>query len=47
MESSGECMINDTALTTPGGGSCASGETLGSYQVWGGRGHEVDMKQQG
>ena len=43
MESSGECMINDAALTTLGGGSHVSVVTLGSY-VWGGRGHELNMK---
>ena len=47
MESSGECMINNTALTTLGGGSHVSGVTLGSYQVWGGRGHELNMMGQG
>ena len=47
MESSGECMINDTALTNPEGGSCMPGLTLGSYQVQGGRGQELDMKWQG
>ena len=31
MESNGECMINDVALTTNGEGSCKSGMTLGSY----------------
>ena len=36
MESSGECMINNAVLTTLGGGSFASGVTLGSYQVRGG-----------
>ena len=30
MKSIGECMINDTVLTTIGGGPCASGVTLGS-----------------
>ena len=40
-------MVNDTALTTPGGSSCASGVTFGSYQVRGGRGHALNMKQQG
>ena len=37
MESSGECMINDAALTTPGGGSRASGVVLGLNQARGGR----------
>ena len=41
MESNGECMSNEAALTTPGGGSRASGVTLGLYQVWGGRGYEL------
>ena len=37
------------ALTTPGGGSHAYSVTLGSlgsYQVGGGRGHELNMKRQ-
>ena len=33
MESNSECTSNDAALTTLGGGSCASGVTLRSYQV--------------
>ena len=44
MESSGECIINDAALTIPGGGSHTSGVTLGSYQVWGGRRYELNIK---
>ena len=40
-------MINDTALTTLVGDSCTSDVILGSYQVLGGRGHELNMKQQG
>ena len=47
MESNGECMINDAALVTPGGVSHASCVILGSYQVQGGRGHELNMKGQG
>ena len=47
MKSSGECMISDVALMTSGGGSCTSGVILGSYQVQGGRGHEINMKRQG
>ena len=38
-------MINDAVLTTLGGGSHASGVTLGSYQVR--EGHELNMKWQG
>ena len=34
-------MNNDVALTTHGGGS---GVTPRSYQVWGGRRHELNMK---
>ena len=45
--SSGECMINDMALTTPGGGSGTFGMTIGSYQVREGREHELNMKWQG
>ena len=41
-----ECMINDAALTTPGESFRPYGVTLGSYQVWGGRGHELSMKWQ-
>ena len=44
MGSSGECMMNDTALMTLGGGSCVFG---GEDQVWGGRGNELNMKWQG
>ena len=47
MESSGKCMNNDASLTTIGGDSHASGVTLGSHQVWGGKGYDLDMKQQG
>ena len=47
MERSGECMINNMALTTPGGSSHTSGVTLRSYQVCGGNGHELNMKRQG
>ena len=43
MKSSGECMINDTALMTAGGGSHTSGVNLGSYQVQGGRGQESNL----
>ena len=45
MESSGECMINDTTLVTLGGSS-ASGVTFLSKRVLGGRGHELKMKRQ-
>ena len=45
MESNGECMTNDLALTTPEGGSRIFGVILGSYQR--GRGYELNMKQQG
>ena len=41
MEVNGE-----QALMTLGGGSRASGVTLGSYQMQGGRGHELNMKRQ-
>ena len=44
MESNDECMINDAALTIPGKGSRPSNVTLGSYQVQGGRGHELNLK---
>ena len=46
METSGEYMINDAALTTFGGGFHTFGVTLTSYQVQGGRGHELNMKWQ-
>ena len=46
MESNGECMSNEAALATLGGGSRASDVTLGLYQVRGGRGHELNMKWQ-
>ena len=39
-------MSNDAFLKTFGGGSCTSGVTFGSYQVRGGRGHELNMKWQ-
>ena len=42
MESSGEYMINDVALMTLGGGFRASGVTLRSNRVWGGRGRELN-----
>ena len=38
MESIGECMSNDAALMTLGGGSPAFGMTLDSDQVLGGKG---------
>ena len=41
MESSSKCMINDVALTTPRS-SPVSSVILGFYQVWGGRGHELN-----
>ena len=44
MESNGECMINDAALT-PGGGSRTSGVILVSYQVHGEVEYELNMKQ--
>ena len=37
-------MSNDTAWTTLGGDSHVSAVTLGSNQVQGGRGHELNMK---
>ena len=40
-------MVNEAALTTPGRDSHISGVTLGSYQVRGGIGHEVNMNRQG
>ena len=46
MENSDECMRNDAMLMTRGGGSCASNATLGSDQVQGGKGHELNMKWQ-
>ena len=44
MESISECMGNDAALMTFGGGSHASGVTLGSYRVLVRRGHASYMK---
>ena len=41
-----ECMINDVALMTLGGGYRISGMTLGSYQVQGGRGQELNVMWQ-
>ena len=40
------CMINDAAMTILGGVR-ASSVTLGSYQVCGGRKHELIMKWKG
>ena len=40
----GECMSIDAALRSPGGGSHTSGVILGSYQLQGGRGNELNMK---
>ena len=42
---SGECIINHTTLTTLGGGSHATGVTLGKYQVRRGR-CELNVKWQ-
>ena len=47
MEGSGENIINHVALTTPGEGSRTSGVISGSYQVRGGRRHELNMKRSG
>ena len=47
MESNCELMINDAALLTLGEGSRASGVTLGSYQVQGERGHQLNIKRHG
>ena len=41
-----ECMINDITLMSPAGHQ-SSGVTLRSYQEWGGRRHELNMKWQG
>ena len=46
MKSSGECMINNMALNPLRGGYRVIGVTLGSYQVRGARGHELNIKQQ-
>ena len=46
MESSGECMINDAALTTPAEDSCRSGVTFRSDEMRRVRGHEFNMKRQ-
>ena len=47
MESNAEFMIVDKALMIPRKGPYTPGVTLGSYQVQGERGHELNTKLQG